>query len=122
MATIELLKRVSATIADPAMASTIRRRIISKSPPRQMFEPLNYFTQADAMRFLADYETSSAAVARQFLNRSDGVLFREHPPADDDRSSHHIEDGEILNRLLAVLPQMVEPAPVKAKKKIGQTR
>lgn len=43
-----------------------------------------YFAYDKQVAFLKDYEESNAAVAREFMNREDGVLFRDEIPKDTD--------------------------------------
>lgn len=109
--TIELLRAVSAGVPDKDKANNIRRRLIAKSPPRTLFEPLTYFGPGEAAAFVEEFAESNATVARRYLGREDGVLFRDPPPGDGGETPPWPDSKAILSRLIAILPDITEPAP-----------
>lgn len=116
--TIELLRAISRILPDPEIANAIRRRLIGKSPPRTLFEPLSYFAPGEAEAFVAGYAEGNAAVAREVLGREDGVLFKDPVPTDDDEGRAWPDDAAVLARLIALLPQlMTQQAPPPKKRK-----
>ncbi|HEX8388158.1 MAG TPA: hypothetical protein VF636_03990 [Sphingomonas sp.] len=116
--TIELMRRVNGAMEDSATAHEMRRRLLRSTPPRATFAPISYLSGADAAGFMSRFEEGNRRVATDLLGRADGRLFLQ-PPPDADAPATTIDDGAMLDRLVALLPQLVgiehaEPAPDKA--------
>jgi hypothetical protein len=106
-ATVELLRLISRTMPAGDLAIQVRKRILTRSPARALFEPLNYLPGGEANEFLGRYAKQNEAVARQFLNRTDGVLFREAPPVAKGPVVEEVAASVILDRLLGLLPGLI---------------
>ncbi len=109
--TIELLRAVSTGVVDKVLANNIRRRLIAKSPPRTLFEPLTYFGPGEAAAFVEEFAESNAIVARRYLGREDGVLFRDPPPVEAGGDAASPSPRAVLDRLVAMLPELAAPVP-----------
>jgi hypothetical protein len=103
MATIELLRNVNALLEDKEIAARIRKRIIGQSPPRALFAPLAYLSPSAAEAFLERFAEDNEKVAREFLRRDDGVLFREPLSAT---VVQEMESSVVLERLIRLLPRL----------------
>jgi hypothetical protein len=106
-ATVEIMRIVSREIGDAELANRIRRRIMKYSPPRSRFSPLSYFRGDEASRFLAKFAEGNMRVARDFLGRADGVLFRDAIPPPGEDATAETNDAALLRRLVRLLPQLV---------------
>jgi len=105
--TVELLRLVSTAMDDQELASKVRKRVLAHSPARSLFAPLNYLPSEEVDAFLGRYAEQNAAVARDFLNRSDGVLFREQRPAASTGAVEEVPTSAVLDRLVKLLPILV---------------
>ena len=105
--TVELLRLVSKSIEDRELANQVRKRILMKSPARSLFEPLNYLPGREVEAFLNRYARQNEAVARDFLDRADGVLFRDAPPVAEAPVVEDVAASALLDRLLKLLPGLV---------------
>jgi hypothetical protein len=112
--TIELLRTINAGVEDKELANVLRRRVIAKSPPRALFEPLSYFGPGEASAFVEEFAEGNAALARQYLGREDGVLFRDPPPVSTGEERTGPTPQAVLDRLLVMLPEFVRPSPGNA--------
>lgn len=108
-ATIEILRRVNAICADKEVAQHLRREISAVSPPRSPFAPLTYLPPGDAESFLEQFAASNEKVAREFLKRDDGVLFRDPLPGSSGAVADDVSERALLDRLLSLLPAMLAP-------------
>jgi len=104
---VELLRLVSTAMDDQELASKVRKRVLAHSPARSLFAPLNYLPSEEVDAFLGRYAEQNAAVARDFLNRSDGVLFREQRPAASTGAVEEVPTSAVLDRLVKLLPILV---------------
>ena len=105
--TVELLRLVSKSIEDRELANQVRKRILLQSPARSLFEPLNYLPGREVEAFLNRYARQNEAVARDFLDRADGVLFRDAPPVAEAPVVEDVAASALLDRLLKLLPGLV---------------
>ena len=55
-----------------------------------------YFTYEEQIAFLKQYEESNAAVAREFMNRQDGILFREGVSQTGDMAQENYSPEELV--------------------------
>lgn len=104
MATIGIVRMINANLEANETTNRIRRRIITEGPPRNTSAPLGYFATGEAEAFLARFDASNARVARNYMRRADGILFRE--PVRPG-SSEVVTDEAILGRLVTMLPRLV---------------
>ena len=108
--TVELLRLVSTAMGDHELASSVRKRVLAHSPARSLFAPLNYLPSGEVDAFLGRYAEQNAAVARDFLNRNDGVLFHEQRPAASAGVVEEVATSAVLDRLVKLLPILVGAA------------
>ena len=76
-------------------------------------QPGRLLSREERVRILTDCAAENAAIARDFLGRSDGVLFQEPPPADAENfrplgTPPAAVQHEILNGLSASLRETLE--------------
>lgn len=112
METIGVLRAINSNLKADETTNRIRRRILIESPPRNASTPLGYFGEGEAEAFLARFAESNARVAKTYLNRADGVLFREPVRGG---SGGAVTDEAILDRLVVMLPRLVALPERKAK-------
>jgi hypothetical protein len=108
-ATVELLRMIN-TESNKEQANRARRRLMSLSPQRQTFAPHSYFSPDQAKDFMSRFAASNEMVAREFLGRPDGVLFRDPSPAAE--SGQEITPDAVLNRAVELL-RILAARPMK---------
>lgn len=113
MMTVELLRVVSTCLEEPEIANQMRRQIIARNPPRARFAPLAYLTAPEVADFMTLFAAGNERVAREFLGRSDGMLFRQPLPTGQDEPPARSDDGTLLRHLIAMLPNLVAPSPAR---------
>jgi hypothetical protein len=112
MLTIGILRAINASLEAGESTNRIRRRILLESPPRDTSAQLGYFREGEAEAFLAHFAASNARIARDYLRRPDGILFREPVRAGERETA---SEEAVLGRLVAMLPRLVVLPPRKAK-------
>jgi hypothetical protein len=105
--TVELMRLINARVKDDDLAGRIRKRVLAHSPSRPFFAPLNYLPAAEVAGFVNRFGRQNAAVARDFLGRADGVLFREPLPPEEIDGTPGIGATVILDRLVDLLPPLL---------------
>ena len=68
---------------------------------------MNYLPGREVEAFLNRYARQNEAVARDFLDRADGVLFRDAPPVAEAPVVEDVAASALLDRLLKLLPGLV---------------
>jgi hypothetical protein len=106
-ATVELLRLVSGKIADPELATSVRKLILTRSPARPLFAPLSYLSTEEANSLLARFAEQNAMIARDFLNKPDGILFREPVQTGKPADAGTPEPQVVLDRLASLLPELL---------------
>lgn len=112
--TVELVRLVSSKIADPELRAAVRKRVLTNSPARTLFAPMNYLSTAEAVALVGRFGDSNATVARDFLARPDGMLFRETIPQDKPEHAADPTNEAVLERLAQLLPSFADRREKKA--------
>lgn len=84
---LELIKVVNAYDVSPLLKRQLKSRLVELSETLDYdpaFDAKRAFTPAQRAKALAGFDASNAATARDYLGRSDGVLFRRGVEAGDD--------------------------------------
>jgi hypothetical protein len=117
MATIGIVRMINSSLENNEDTNKIRRRIIAQSPPRNTSAPLSYFREGEAEVFMKRFEACNANVARTYLKRPDGVLFKDAVGTGGES----ITNEAILDRLVVMLPKLVV-FPVRKPKPVGANK
>jgi hypothetical protein len=112
--TVELVRLVSSKIADAELRAAVRKRVLSNSPARTLFAPMNYMSTAEAVALVERFGESNARVAQDFLDRPDGILFHETISQDKPENAADPTYESVLERLTELLPSISDRREKKA--------
>ncbi len=69
------------------------------------FQSISYFSPKEQIAFLSKYEEGNAAIAREYLNREDGILFEEE--SESLQESEYIKENYSKEELVAVCGKII---------------
>jgi hypothetical protein len=75
------------------------------------FQKPHYFSQEQQLQFLKQYEEGNSAIAREYINREDGVLFKDSIEVNDNSKINTYSTEELIavcGKIIALQQQNIE--------------
>lgn len=104
LATRQELNAIEEFRTRKSYALALLKRVADEQGELKIKGDNNYFTYEDDVSFLSRYAESNKKVARVYLGREDGVLFREKPEKEEFRTEdYEISDYvKVLGRMISL--------------------